>query len=410
MKVAILGGGISGLAAGYFLRNAQVTIFEKSHRVGGWLSTDTSTGFLFERGPRTFKTSKCPALLDLIEDLGLMDEVIFCERKNLRRFLWKDGQLRRMPAWTLSLMKELLVEWKIPPSYDDETIYDFACRRFGKTAAWHMFDPMTLGIHAGDMHNLSIKACFPSMKQWEEEHGSLTKGMWKQPKFLGPPFVALKRGVQSLVDALEDRLRPSLRLGTEVQSVTFQGDKVILKTSQGFEEFDYVISALPCHALGKLLFPELLEIEMKSATLVHLGYTHQVAPKRGFGYIVSSLEKHPLLGVIFDSMAFPQHNRHAEETRLTAFVRGTVTDVLEGLRQHLGIEEKPAATLVTQIDNAFPQMTVGHTQRMHALEKKIGEDYPRLKITGNFLYGVGVSDCITAARSAVENLLSVVPS
>jgi protoporphyrinogen/coproporphyrinogen III oxidase len=260
------------------------------------------------------------------------------------------------------------------------------------------------------MHQLSMRACFPSMKKWEENHGSLTKGMWKQPKFLGPPFIALKRGVQSLVDALETRLRPSLRLGTEVQNVSFHPHKAIVQTAQGSEEFDYVISALPCHALGKLLFPELLEIEMKSVNLVHLGYTRQVAPKRGFGYIVSSQEKHPMLGVIFDSMSFPQHNRYPEETRLTAFVRGTVADVLEGLREHLKIEEQPAATLVTPIENAFPQMTVGHTERMHALEKKIAEDYPRLKVAGNFLYGVGVSDCITAARSAVENLLSVVPS
>lgn len=408
MKVAILGGGISGLAAGYFLRGCEVTIFEKSSRVGSWLATDTSTGFMFERGPRTFKTSKCPDLLALIEDLGLLEEVIFCERQNLRRYLFKDGKLHRMPAWTLRLFKELLLEWNVPPSYDDETIYDFACRRLGKTAAWHMFDPMTTGIFAGDMHSLSIRSCFPSLKAWEEEHGSLTRGMLKQPKFLGPPFISLKRGMQSLVDALENRLH--IQKETEVQGLTFLPDKVVLQTTRGPFEADYVISALPCSVLGKLLFPELLSIEMKSCTLVHLGYKRQLAPKKGFGYIVSSLEKHPLLGVIFDSMAFPQHNCYPEETRFTAFVRGTVQDVYEGLRDHLGITEEPAATLTTEVEQAFPQMTVGHAERMRAFEQKVAEQYPRLKVVGNFLQGVGVSDCITAAKSAAENLLSVVPN
>lgn len=151
--------------------------------------------------------------------------------------------------------------------------------------------------------------------------------------------------------------------------------------------------------------------------MVNLGYPENVLTRKGFGYIVSSKENDEMLGVVFNSNAFPQHSRHEKETRLTAKLKRTdlseneaVSIAISSIKKHLGIETPPQIATVIKARNAFPQMQVGYKDWMESVEKQIEKNHPRLKIVGNYLRGVGVNDCIATAKSVAESFLSTQPS
>lgn len=422
-RIVILGAGISGLTLAYYLSKSsdqyEITLLEKNIRSGGWMDTDISNGYFFENGPRTFLASRCPALLSLIHEVGFEKEVIESKPNARGKWLWIDGALRKTPIWTFDFIKSLLTEWRVrPSSLSDESVWDFVCRRFNATVAMHVFDPMCIGIHAGNIHELSIRSCFPTLKLWEEEFGSVTKGFFKTKSSKGPYLITLKNGVSSLVGRLVEKIRGKILHDQDVRKLSFSAEKVEIQTQRGVFEADYCFSALPADVLGDLLkVPELLNIKLNGATVVNLGYSQNVLNRGGFGYIVSSKENDELLGVIFNSNAFPQQNQREEETRLTAKLRRTdlseaeaITIALSSVKKHLGIEVPPQIATVMRTQNAFPQMQVGYKNWIESVEKRLEENYPRLKIAGNYLRGVGVNDCITTAKSVADNFLSTQPS
>ncbi len=430
-RVVILGGGISGLSLAYALRKEHnVQVIEKSTKAGGWLQTVDEGEFLFEMGPRTFRTRRSGALLRLVIELGLQGELIPSDEKAKVRYLYRKGDLQKLPSHPLELFfspltraiwPKFLGEWRKKAKIDDETIWEFASRRFGVEIAERLFDPMTLGIYAGDAKTLSVDACFPKLKEWERGHGSVTAGCWhalrkKKQSFdlpeqiRGSSLFSFRKGVHTLVEALCDVLKETVRCNTTVQGICQQGDDQPLKvmTSEGSLEADLVISALPPQIAASLLVthvPETAEffsqIPMASIRVVHIGYHREELKKRGFGYLVPTSEREPLMGVIFDSAVFPQQNRH-QQTRLTAMIR-EVPDwddgayrqyVLDVLQRHLGIGADPDYLAFHHLQEAIPQMLPGHRERMACLEGLIKEKLPKVQLVGNYLRGVSVNDCL----------------
>lgn len=421
-KILILGAGISGLSLAYYLSQSnryEITVLEKSLRPGGWADTDASTGYLFENGPRTFLASKALSLLSLVKEIGFEQEVIASEKEAAGRWLWINGELKKAPIWSLAFLKALLTEWMVPRSIlSDETVWDFACRRFNPTVAHHVFDPMCIGIHAGDMHELSMRCCFPGLKSWEEKFGSLTKGFFKTPKPKGPHLVGFRKGMSSFITALAQKIQGKILYDQEVQRLSFFDHKVDVQTKRSLFQADHCFSALPCQVVGNLLNqPELLNIKLTGTTVVNFGYPQNVLNRKGFGYIVSSQENDGVLGVIFNSNVFPQHNQREGETRLTVKLRcaelseaEAIEMALVTLKKHLGIYAPPQAAAVVQAKEAFPQMKLGYCDWIEALEKKLEQNFPRLKLVGNYLSGVGVNDCIARAKSVSDIFLSAHPS
>jgi len=421
-KILILGAGISGLSLAYYLSQSnryEVAVLEKSLRPGGWADTDTSTGYFFENGPRTFLAAKSLSLLTLAKEIGLEQEIVASEKDARGRWLWIDGELKKVPIWSLAFIKALLTEWLVPRSIlSDETVWDFACRRFNSTVAHHLFDPMCIGIHAGDMHELSIRCCFPGFKLWEEKFGSLTKGFFKTPRTRGPYLIGFRKGVSSFVTTLAQKIQGKMLYDQEVQRLSFLDDKVEAKTQHGLFQADVCFSALPCQVLGNLLSqPELLNIKLTGTTVVNFGYPQNVLNRKGFGYIVSSQENDEVLGVVFNSNAFPQHSQREGETRLTVKLRRTdlsdaeaVEIALSALKKHLGIYSAPQVATVVKAKEAFPQMKVGYRDWIGSIEEKLEQNFPRLKLVGNYLSGVGVNDCIARAKSVSDTFLSTHPS
>ncbi len=185
-RVAILGAGITGLSVAWYLkkkyRNAlEIAIYEKSGRAGGWIESFTKEGFRFEGGPRGFRPKgQGEATLELISELGLTKELVPSNRKAQVRYIAHKGKLRVFSPFYLlqqGVVRSLWCDLKTPASsLEDESIAQFAQRRFKRGIAEGVIDPLVHGIFAGDPKQLSIRSCFPKIWQAEQRYGSVLKG------------------------------------------------------------------------------------------------------------------------------------------------------------------------------------------------------------------------------------------
>lgn len=349
MKIRIVGGGITGLAAAWYaqkrFQQASITLYEKQNRLGGWIQTSFEGGFLFEKGPRTFQASRSGALKALIDELGI--PTIASSPHAKKRFIYHKGKLRSIGSFIPMLIPYFVRELFIKPrDKGDESIYSFASRRFSPRIAKLFFDPLTLGIYAGDIHKLSIRSCFPALHKMEQKYGSLVRAGLKGKSSKQKGLFTIKSGMQTLVDQLEKQLKCEFVLNKEVERVS--KDHVIIDGER--VGADLVLDARPPN------------LPKNSIWVVNLGYNQDILQKKGFGYLVPSMEGESVLGVIFDSSIFPEQNQ-PHQTRLTAMVRSQEKEpkkrVLNALKTHLGIDETPALCSQFLAFEAIPQFCVG---------------------------------------------------
>ena len=402
MKTVILGGGLSALSVAWYLRkknpNAQITLLEKEARVGGWIETRTQDGFCFELGPRTLARARSPLLLELIEELGLSPQLVSsCPEAN-RRFLLKNGRLRSIRSfWPALLMGALREVWT--PSSDslhDESIDAFARRRFEDKIANLIFDPMTLGIYAGDTKKLSIRSCFRPFWEWEKTDRSIILKMLTMKK--GPSgLVTLQGGLETLI--LEMKRQLSIEIVTDCRVEALPSEVI---TSKGTFDAALVISALPAYEISRLTNIS-LHLPYRSIWVVHLGFVQRQLKQKGFGYLVPSQEMQNLLGMVWDSEIFASE----EKTRLTAMVReesaNPVQDALDALKSHLHIEALPDYISSHFAHLAIPQFEVGHEERMIAFEQEVKQKFPSLLLTGNYFTGASLEACLQRARAQISD-------
>ncbi len=404
MDVVILGGGISGLSAAWFYHKKhphhRITLLEKSSRLGGWIETVSGEGFSFEKGPRTLSCSRSPKLLELIHELGLQPNLFFSSPEAKRRFLWKGGKLRSLQSFWPSLLWAGFKEAFLTPAQnlEDESIYEFASRRFGSKIADDFFDPLTLGIYAGDIRKLSIRSCFPSLWLAERKHGSVVRSFFKKKKKGPSGLFTLEGGLSALIEKLEKILPIQIVKECEVLAIS---PKIL--TSQGIFPADQILSALPAHEISRLTqIP--LQIPYRSIWVVHMGFSTPVLPKKGFGYLVPTKEKENLLGMVWDSSIFAPEKR----TRLTAMIReeakNPLDDALSALEHHLNILQTPEYISSHLASHAVPQCEVGHEAKIFQFERLVREHFPHLSLTGNYLEGTSLEACVARSSKIVANI------
>ncbi|MEY2726523.1 MAG: Protoporphyrinogen oxidase [Planctomycetota bacterium] len=311
-RIAVIGGGISGLAAAHRLLslqpNCHVTLFECSRRLGGIIRTEEADGFLMELGPDSFITNK-PAAITLCEELNYLPQLTSTDARYRRSLVLSkgrplpvpDGFMLMAPEKPLALLKSpvlsiagrlrLLAEFFIPPkpANADESLASFVRRRFGSEALDRLVQPLVGGIYTADPERLSLKATLPRFLEMEASHGSIIRACLAQRRAPRTPdqkpdaaagsgaryglFAAPAHGLGDLVAALEQFLRkcPSMhfQLGTPVlkvtptpQSTTSQSApphtstpplRWQLQTASHTAEFDAVIITLPAWAAAEIL-------------------------------------------------------------------------------------------------------------------------------------------------------------
>lgn len=450
----ILGAGISGLSLAWFLRQRfgdeiSISILEKKAQPGGWIRSNRCQGFLFESGPRSCR-SKGNGLvtLQLIESLGLQEEVIAASSAAQKRYLYIDQCLQQVPAGLFSFLKSPLTwglipalykEWRSNQNYfEDESIYNFISRGLNNDIAEKFFDPITLGIYAGDIRQLSMQACFPDFYNQVHKHGSILRAIGaklfqrKTKNFLSPfvkemtkkPIFTLKNGMETLIKALAHQLRHALQFNCDVRSLSLKNGKIEVETDDGqVLSADHVFSALSSSAFAALI-PKVISVPYvptASIAIVNMGWKENVLNRQGFGYLVPSKEKEDVLGVVWDSSAFPEQNNYAEETRLTVMLGGThrpdiplmqeneiVAYAKQAISKHLGIVKQPDALKVSIAANAIPQYPVGHVNRVEQFKMRVNSVFDgRLHFLGNSWYGVSVNDCIASGKEMAGEPLNL---
>ncbi|XP_028567066.2 protoporphyrinogen oxidase isoform X3 [Podarcis muralis] len=409
--VAVLGGGVSGLATCYYLARSpqapKVILLESSSRLGGWIhSTRTEDGAVFEHGPRGIRPAGAVGrnTLLMVSELGLDADVLpvpgdHPAAKN--RFLYVRGALHKLPSsisgvvrtvppFTRPLVWSGLKELLSPRgSETDETIHAFVRRRFGQELADIVIDSLCRGVFAGDCRTLSMRSCFPALFQAERSHRSVILGMalggGKGPPVDSPLIRrareerwsqwSLRGGMQTLPEALEGFVKQrgvEIHCGAPVKRLERAASgswKIVLE--DGVVEADYIISALPAQALAESLSGwaeplarELLAIRAVSVGVVNLQYRDVHLPVTGFGHLVPSFEDSSLLGIVYDSVAFPgQDGSSGPCMRLTVMLGGAwftsglgdpdtvphavlLSRAKAAIKEHLGVSAEPSRSIV----------------------------------------------------------------
>jgi oxygen-dependent protoporphyrinogen oxidase len=441
MRIVILGAGISGLSLAWFLQkkfgnSLHITLLEASHRSGGWIQTIDNDNFQFELGPHSCRIrGSCPELLELIKDLELENELVPASKEAKKRFLFLNNKLIPFPHTLFSSLFSPLMKG-VPQAIfrdlfskrgdgSDESIYSFFTRRFGTEITERFIDPIVTGIYAGDIHSLSMQSSFPKLFQYEQQHRSVILGMLKQKKAkkeslngLGKQAIfSFRKGMQTLTDTLQQRLQSQISFNSKVEKIHFDQNSIEVSTSDGkLFQADHLFSTLPTWALvplfaqhHKSLKDQLANIEYASLTIVHFGFNSLVLQQEGFGYLIPSNQKENILGVIWDSSVFPQHNKTPQETRLAVMIQGTLNKneackIAQGaLKRHLGISHKPIECYVSTAPQAIPQYKIGHSEKIASIHRLAKQVSPRLNLLGSAFNGVSIGDCIANANQTASS-------
>jgi protoporphyrinogen/coproporphyrinogen III oxidase len=460
-RIAIIGGGIAGLSAAFFLEKARRdrsgaidlawTLFEKSDRLGGVIKTEHRDGYVLEAGPDSFLTMK-PDGAQLCRDLGIEDQLIRSNDAERKTYILVKGRLvpipeglefmvptriapmAATPLFSLGTKLRMAKEWfaSNAPLNQDESVGDFVRRHFGQQMVERVAEPLLAGVYGGDADRLSVRAVLPRFVEMERAHGSLVRATLKarkqrvrtgaQPQ---PLFTSLKGGMQQMIDTLAAGLPGgSLRLR--------QQDLRLLQTKSGWqvasdgktgEEFDAVLLAVPAPAsasLLRLLQPKIArllgETDYTSSAAVAFAYDQASLPP-GHGFLVPRAEGRKMLACTFVHKKFA-HRAPEGSVLLRCFISSSrVPDLLshsddtlreiaqKELREILGLSRQPLFARVFRWETAMPQYTAGHLERVATMEKMI-EEMPGVYIIGNSFYGIGIPDCIRSARLAVEKITS----
>ena len=363
-RVAIVGGGIAGLATALHARerarevglDLDITVLEAQARAGGNIRTDRFDGWTIEWGPNGYldNVAATPAL---VERLGLDGRTLRANERAAKRYLYRDGSLHLLPSGPVGFLRSPVLSMRgrlsvllepfarRKPADVDETIYEFASRRIGGEAASVLVDAMVSGVFAGNIHELSLAGTFPKMAAMEARHGSLLLAMVAAmrarrrarrdverrrargervaeltrpggPAGPGGTLTSFDAGLELLVTTLISELGDVVRLGTGVRSVERNADgswRLELPES-GAIEADAVLLAVPAPHAAAIVrtldggIAGLLErIRSASLTVVALGFDAAAiggAPD-GFGFLVPRLEGIRTLGCLWDSSLFP---------------------------------------------------------------------------------------------------------
>ncbi len=465
-RVAVVGGGIAGLAAAHRLveagrergRPVAVTLFEASSRLGGTIQTERADGFLLEAGPDSFVSEK-PWGLALAERVGLGPRLRRTDERYRRTYVVHGGRLHPLPEGFLllaptrlwPLVTSPLFSWRgklrmaldlVLPRGDangDESLARFVTRRLGREALERVAEPLVAGIYTADPERLSLAATMPRFLALEREHRSLILALRRgttrreQAGASGARwslFVTLAGGMGELLEALVARLpAEAVRLGCPVVAVLRDADDALwaVRLRDGHRvAADGVILAGQAPRMGELVReadPELArrlgEIPYASSASVSLAYPRAAIrhPLDGFGFVVPRREGRAALACTFSSVKYP--GRAPEGfALLRVFLGGALGDAVlehddatlirlahDDIAALLGIESAPVLTRVSRHPAAMPQYEVGHLDRIGAIEARLAV-LPGLAVAGSAYRGVGIADCIRSGEEAADRLLA----
>ena len=455
-RVAVIGGGIAGLSAAWYLEKArrsgaalQWTLFEKSARLGGVIQTERRDGYVLEAGPDSFLTIK-PDASQLCRELGIAEQLISSNDFQRKTYILVRGKLVPIPDGL-----EFMVPTRVAPmattslfsfttklrmarerfshteaQKEDESVASFVRRHFGQEMVDRLADPLLSGVYGGSAEHLSVRAVLPRFVEMEREHGSLVRATLQARRArthsnsASPPlFTSLKNGMQQMVDALAAQLpAASLRLQRSV-TLARRGQSWRVGCTGLDETFDAVLLAVPAPAASCMLKPVqtdlsamLAKIPYTSSAAVLLAYKQTELPP-GFGFLVPRPENRKILACTFVHKKFSYRVPEGGVLLRCFFSSSRMPDLLERTDEDLqdiaqkelagilGLNAKPEFVRTFRWGIAMAQYEVGHLERVAQMEDMLTA-LPGLHVIGNSFHGIGIPDCVKSGRMAAEKIVA----
>ncbi|MFT8317992.1 MAG: protoporphyrinogen oxidase [Sporolactobacillus sp.] len=451
-KIAVIGGGITGLSAGFYIQKLaadrrlpiEPVVFEASDHLGGKFDTLQRAGYVIERGPDSFLKRK-PAALELVRHLGLGDHLV--ENQTGKSYILKDGRLHLIPAGSVMgvpgefesfLSSDLLsVQGKArvleEPFLDpmkavgDQSVGAFFEERLGREIVDTIIAPLLSGVYGGNLDNLSLEATLPHFKAIAGKKESLLRAVHAQASGKKKSqFATLDNGLSALTAEIEKRLAGKIHASTPIRSLSEKRQKLILGTDHGEFEADAAILALPLSA-AQILLPDLVPLQWagiladsgmttvslafdQSAVTIEQEGTGFVSAEKGAGKIAAATWTHlkwphtvpagkALLRIFFSHGSWDPQD--LSDQQLAERAQNELNQI-----QGIAVQGKPEFAVVTHMPRSMPQYAVGHRSWLAELRHTLQQDHPRLKLAGMSYDGVGIPDVIRQGQEAAEELLT----
>lgn len=468
-NIAVVGGGIAGLAAAWELRSlasagaVRVELIEAGPRLGGSIVTERREGFVIEGGPDSFLTRK-PDAKRLCEEAGISQSLI--SPSSGKTYIYHGGRMHPLPPvspagipiGSRALRRSGLfsAKGKMRASLDlilprdrrirnggDISAGAFIGRRLGSEVVERLVAPLAGGSHLTDVSELSVRAVLPAVVDLEKRGRSLIIGSLREsrdsrgpPQGTSPgtiPFATLDNGLSALVDAVASQLRPAeIRLSTKVATIEKKEDGLrAALVNQGSATYDGIVLATPAFTNAEMFkqsFPELSSmfgrIRYSSVIVVGLIYNDSDIPTalEGCGFLAPRDEKLSISGATWVTSKWKYAN-----TGKGAVVRAFLDDrtdmisestpdsaivdaVRKDLKETTGITAAPRWIRIFRHTMAMPQYRVGHLGWVSKV-KETATSWKGLALAGALYGGVGIPDCIRSGRDAaheVAGMLSLV--
>jgi oxygen-dependent protoporphyrinogen oxidase len=443
-KVAIVGAGLTGLTAAFYLLKSGIDIhvFEKTGRAGGVIQTDSENGFTFELGPNTGVTGH-PEVMELIDDLSGSCKLEIADTAAKARLIWKAGKWELLPSgliagiktplFTFSDKLRLLSEPFLKPGTNpDETLKDLVLRRMGQSFLDYAVDPFVLGIYSGDPAKLVTKYALPKLYMLEQDYGSFIGGSIKKAcqtktdreKKATREIFSVQGGLQNLINAIEKNI--------DKENISFNCNALCFeKTGNGFKTnyhnkiFSHAVSTVGAYELPKL-FPFakaekinlVNRLEYTKLVQVTLGFkTWDGIVLNAFGGLVPSKENRDILGILFLS-SFLKNRAPENGALLSVFMGGARNAGIFELsdRQIINIVKReitemmklarfePDLLKISRYRHAIPQYGIESEQKIKAIEE-LEQTHPNLILAGNIRNGIGMADRIKQGKTLAAQII-----
>ncbi|WP_370455153.1 protoporphyrinogen oxidase [Planomicrobium sp. CPCC 101079] len=459
-KVAVVGGGITGLTAAYFLQKyaqeqglpVHITLIEAAHRLGGKIQTFQKDGFVIERGSDSFPAYKT-SIGRLAKEIGIADKLVRGAKGH-----WSivaedklqpipDGTVMGVPTNFGAFLTSDLFSWsgKVRAVGDlvlpkgraagDQSLGKFMRRRFGKEMVENLLEPLLSGVNGGDIDRMSLEAAFPQFAEVEQKYRSLMAGMKKTNAGARTAvynrneenvYQTFEGGLQTLVEALEKKLSGCAILkGVKVDGIRKEADKAVLELNNASTIIvDQVLFTVPHSKLQPLFEPHgllggLKEMPMTSIATVSMAFPESaVESEGGTGFVVARNSDFAITACSWAHRKFPSMAIPEGKKLLRAFL-GRVGDeavvdladheiekiVLADLRKTMRIDGNPDFTVVSRWKEAMPQYVVGHKQRVAEAKRGLEKEFPMVQVAGSSFGGFDIADCAEQGENAARQLL-----
>ncbi len=438
MKIAVVGAGITGLAAGYEAAKAgaEVMVYEAAERAGGRIATSGLAGQLVDEGADAF-LARVPWAVELCQELELAGELVSPTQR--AAFVYSRGALRALPqpnVLGVPLDFDALADSGImsaegvkrarqepdlagTPLAEDESVGGLVRRRLGDEVADRLVDPLIGGINASSIDDLSVRAAVPQLAEAAARGPSLVQELSRLAASSAtdpdaPVFYTLPDGVGQLTDELADRLGHQLRLSSPVVDL-------------GELDADQVIVTLPAAAASALVAPvsagaaELLDgIDYASVVLVSLAFDAADInhPMAGSGYLVPAVEGRTITACSWASSKWAHvgspdtvvmrvsAGRYRDNRPILMDDNAVLTAVLSDLAATMGLDAEPHEVRISRWERSLPQFRPGHLELVAGIERALAQDAPWLQVTGAWARGLGIPACINQGRQAARASVS----